>query len=371
MRRYKTIVIAGLTAMLISPLAGCHKHEYEYQLSDLCEISFIGEDGSGYIEIRPKDLSDMPLKTEDGEKYTTLLADIERANLNYVSLNANNGTGVTVSKDLELSNGEEVTIGFRHKSKEFKCDIGAEPVTLEVSGLKPLQEVDLFSEKYITFTGNPETNKIAWTMTTQDGNEEEAKEEDTLGYYFDYSILAQDAVEKGSSFTAAATLNEDAVRLYGYEDGNVFLASKGFKCDGLQKELALERIQETIVVDDPRVEVDKEGIKSAIGTAMKNYGQGAINYTDIVALRPHPGVENSFFVYYYIDDGEYVDYFETAVYIYLTDGQFSAEMGNYSRPVTYEQVIKYLEKGTQLSDEIPKESASKAEEPAEEPEDAE
>ena len=353
----KKVVITGMAGLMILGLTGCHKREYEYQLSDFCEVSFLGENGSGYIEIHQKEVDKSGFDENELEKYETLVYDLKNINMNYISGNQNNSRDIAVSKDKELSNGDEIKIDFKKKPRDFHADIGNEPLIVTVEGLADsLEEVDLFDEKYVTFSGNPETNTIVSVIKTPAENVELSEvEKEYLGYFMKYGIISQNAVEKNSAFVAKAELAENAVNLYGYEDLNVFLAHLGMKTAADTKEMTLSNIQETIHTDDPDSIADKEAMKNAINEAFLNFGQGAIHCTDIVGLRNNPSLENGFFVYYYIDDGVNIDYYETAIFVYYTNGTYSAELGNYSRPVTYEQAKKYIDKGTPLSDNMPKE----------------
>lgn len=363
MLNLKRIAIAGISGLLVLGMSGCHKHEYEYQLSDFCNVKFIGENGSGYIEISQKDVDQSEFEESELEKYETLAYDLKTVDMNYVSKNFNNTKDLNVSKDAELSNGDEITISFNKKPRGFHSDMGTEPMTITVEGLADsLPEVDLFDEKFVTFSGNPETNKIVNVIKMPPENvETSVMEKEYLGYFLHYGIISQNAVEKGSSFVAKAELGDDTIDTYGYDDLNVFLASIGVKTASDTKEMNLENIQETIHTEDPDSVADKEALKAAINDAFLNYAQGAIRCTDIVAIRSNPSLENGFFVYYYMDDGVYIDYFETAVNIYYTNGTYTAELGNYSRPVTYDQMKKYADKGTVLSENMPKEHEAPAE----------
>lgn len=345
----KKTVITAFATLLIFAQTGCVKKTYDIQLSDCLDISVFGENGSGYIEVHRKEMS--PADFEHEGQYEALSKNLDRLNTDYIPGETSNRGGIIFSKLDGISNDDEITVKFQI-SKNFKwedIEVGTDPYTFTVSGLKDeLKTIDLFDEEHVRFVGNPDANDIAALVQSDNSGDFDKSN------YFKYTIVSKDSVEQGSKFTAMISMTETAKNLFGYSDVNVFLAKNGYKIDSLTKELTLDTIQNGIDAGgNSEASFDTQKMKDAIGKAMNEYGQGPIGYTDIVAIRPQPGVENGFFVYYYLDDGSYVDYFEKSFLIYDIDGSYEAEVGNYSRYVTYAQVMKYLDKCVRLSENMP------------------
>lgn len=378
----KLTFVAALLLCIFTPLMGCRKHEYEYKLQDFLEISFFGENGNGYIEIHPKEPTKEELLLEDDEKYEAVVNDVLQYNLNYVSLNANKMSALKIDKETELSNGDTVEISTLLKKNNFNIDIDLNSFTVEVAGLEnSLQELDLFGENCVLFYGDPETNKISCSIvypSVEDLKlERENKEYNPFsfpGSYFKYNVTVYDAIELGSSFRAEAYLTDDTIEKYGYQAVETFLASNGYKAKEIVKDMVLENIQTPVIPEDKGDGVDEETktkIKTAIGDALTNTSAGGIEYTDgypytdIVAFRKQSGVDNSYFVYYYYESSQAVSYYEMAMYIYCSNGEYTAKKGEYMRYVTLQQVQKYLDQCTILSDNMPQ-SGDKYEEIEEE-----
>jgi len=238
MKRISKLLLAALMLVTIFALTGCGAKEVEVNLADYVKYTYEGYDGmgTGEAEIDARKIA-RDIEEEIGEEKAS---DAQRI-LKKID--------VTLAKIENLSNGESVAVSFDNVNEDtLKEECGvivkAEGFDTTVSGLTELEEVDLFADYEIKFSGN-----------------------DTLGYAYVNHYNFPEGVygvyldlEKKENLS-----NGEKVKLVAkdYDDGDVVktLAEEGKKAKALEYEVTVSGLTELVEYDIFQgIEMNYEGL---------------------------------------------------------------------------------------------------------------
>lgn len=119
--------------------------DYTYDFIDYLDITVYGQNGLGYLEIRPKNITVSNFSSETD--YIKVKHDLEDYNFYYIQ-GMRTPSSFTISQTTKLSNGDVVTI--TPKKKEIRSDMNIEAYDYVVEGLGDASVIDLFSSDLIT-----------------------------------------------------------------------------------------------------------------------------------------------------------------------------------------------------------------------------
>ena len=250
MKKFSKFLLAALMLVTVLALTGCGAKEVEVNLADYVKYTYEGYDGLGTAsaEIDARKIA-RDIEEEIGEDKASsaqrLLKKIE----------------VTMAKTENLSNGESVAVTFGNiKEDELHEECGvivkADGFDTTVAGLTELEEVDLFTNYEVKFSGN-----------------------DTLGYGYVnnyhfpegvYNIYLELSKKENLS-------NGEKVKLIvkDYDDGDVVktLAAEGKKAKALEYEITVSGLTELVEYDIFQgLEIKYEGLSGhATGTIRFDY----------------------------------------------------------------------------------------------------
>ena len=148
MKKFSKLLMAALMLVTVFALTGCGAKEVEVNLADYVKYTYEGYDGlgTGSAEIDARKIA-KDIEEEIGDEK----ASEAQRKLKKVE--------VTLAKTENLSNGESVAVSFGEiKADELKEECGVivkyEDFETKVSGLDELEEVDLFGDYEVKFSGN-------------------------------------------------------------------------------------------------------------------------------------------------------------------------------------------------------------------------
>lgn len=149
----KFLIIPMLLLMILT--AGCQSRgktpnagrgsNYKYDFIDYVDITVYGQNGRGYIEIKPKTITVNDFDSESD--YIKVKHDLEEYNFYFIQ-GMRSPSGFSISKTTQLSNGDIVTI--TPKDKEIRSNMNVEAYDYVVEGLGDAEIIDLFSSELIT-----------------------------------------------------------------------------------------------------------------------------------------------------------------------------------------------------------------------------
>ena len=148
MKRFSKLLMAALMLVVVFALTGCGAKEVEVNLADYVKYTYEGYDGlgTGSAEIDARKIA-RDIEEEIGDEK----ASEAQKKLKKIT--------VTLAKTENLSNGESVAVSFGEvKEDELKEECGVivkyDNFDTTVAGLTELEEVDLFTDYEVQFSGN-------------------------------------------------------------------------------------------------------------------------------------------------------------------------------------------------------------------------
>ena len=250
----KKIMIRLLAGVMCLSLCGCIRrkphipnekrgNEYTYDFIDYVDIHVFGQDGDGYLEVKPKDISVRDFMSE-GE-YIGMKKDLDRLALYLIQGKDYYTSNLSASKSTGLSNGDIVTLSIRFK-EPLLMDINIEPYEYTVEGLGELKSIDLFGKKNVTFFATKDGMCYAHVLG-KDMPEDLA--ENIL-----YRISSDGTLETGKTILSVeADMDEGFLEEKEYHALKIYLAKNRLKGD-----TETEKVLNTIV--DP---INFSGLASA------------------------------------------------------------------------------------------------------------
>ena len=226
MKRISKLLLAALMLVTMFALTGCGAKEVEVNLADYVKYTYEGYDGmgTGEAEIDARKIA-RDIEEEIGEDKAS---DAQRI-LKKID--------VSLAKIADLSNGESVAVSFDNidadtLKEECGVIVKADGFDTTVSGLTELEEVDLFADYEIKFSGN---DTIGYAYVNRYNFPE-----GVYGVYLD--------LEKKENLS-----NGEKVKLIAkdYDDGDVVktLAEEGKKAKALEYEVTVSGLTELVEYD--------------------------------------------------------------------------------------------------------------------------
>ena len=154
----KKITKLLIVLIIVLTLFGCQRKKsnipnenrgtnYKYDFVDYIDIYVYGEDGEGYLEIVPKEISMNDFENE--QDYINVKRDLEEFNFHYLQ-GSPNPKNFSILATTNLKNGYIITITPSTKI-ETRSDLNVEPYDYVVRGLGEAKDIDLFSSELVSF----------------------------------------------------------------------------------------------------------------------------------------------------------------------------------------------------------------------------
>ena len=299
---------------------------YEFDFVDYIDIQEYGENGNGYIEVTPKDISLEDFYSE--EEYIKVKHDLD--NMNLVFQNGRyESTALKISKTEGLSNGEIITLKVGMKKENLQSDINIEDYEYQVMGLKESQPVDLFGSDLVTFFVTTEGN--VW-YHVKDNKNLPAELIENIKYTIRYDGAAE--LNK-SILQVEADMDETFLKESGYFSLPVFLAKHDLKA-----ELASEKVLTNLVEPIEFSSASSSAIESELYEKIGEQETDLSKICNVQQLERQKVAEpyTYYVTYYNTTDGER-QYFRRAVILLGVDGEYVVyKLGG--RESTQEQFAK-------------------------------
>ena len=328
----KKLVILAVSLFMLVGCAGkpeANKKrgtDYEFDFVDYIEITEYGENGSGYIEVIPRDISLEDFYSE--EDYIKVKHDLD--NMNLVFQNGRyESTALKISKTEELSNGDVITLKIGMKPENLQSDINIEDYEYQVMGLKESQPIDLFGSDLVTFFVTTEGN--VWYHVKDNKNLPEE-----LIKNIKYTIRYDGEAELNKSILQVeADMDETFLKESGYYSLPVFLAKHDLKAD-LSSEKVLVNLVEPIEFSSATSSAVETELYDAIGAEETDLSK----VCNIQQLERQKVAEPyTYYITYYNTVGGEREYFRRAVILLGVDGEYVVyKLGG--RESTQEQYTK-------------------------------
>ena len=272
------LVAAAITLVIVFLVVG---NKTAYKLSDYTEVTFEGVDGSGTVEVKLKDdliieLADnmgvdlRKMRDSDGTDWGNV---IKMATKNLAEIMtvyaAIKSVDLTPDKKENLKNGDTVTVTYtfdEEKAKAAKAEFIADPLTVTVSGLSEVKEIDPFESLEVSFEG---ASPNAYVTYENKGTEE------PLNYIW-FDTDSRDGLKLGDTVT---------LKVEGYEEES-FIKNYGVKFSQTEKTYTVENVDAFITenkeLDAAALEVMKPATEGYIDEYFNESSRKeAVKATDI------------------------------------------------------------------------------------------
>ena len=283
--------------------------KYEFDIVDFIEIETFGQDGNGYIEVTPKEITAQDFYSD--EEYIKVKKDLDA--INPYCIPGSNST-IQMSKYNGLSNGEIVVMTFKH-SGELSSDMNIEPYEYVVNDLTPAEELDLFSEEAVTFFATEKGQLYAKTK--------KGYLPDELVNNLNYIISTNDALEANKSvLSIEATMNSKFLEENKYYDMGVYLAKNGYTA-----KLNAERVLKLVVSPDDISTLNSTSVENALYEALYELEGDNLLKVNCVqqTARQETNEPYTYLVIYCIDNDGTTEYMRRNVEIYNVEGEVAIE----------------------------------------------
>lgn len=253
--KLRKAVILMASALMTVGTVGCSKKtetpalnanrgtDYTYDFINYMDVSFLGNDGSGSVEVTPKDISVKDFESEDD--YIAVKKLLEEIDLTYKPATGDSeevtSEYFSVTPAENLSNGDIVTFAIDPDFKnESNVSINLEPYQYQITDLGNQAQLDLFGESNVIFYGLEGTNEVYAAIKEDSDFPEELKDNiqykitpDSQKLEVDKTILSIDA-----SLNDEFLKQDDA----DYRNLSEYLLKKGY-----QSETSKDKVLTTIV----------------------------------------------------------------------------------------------------------------------------
>lgn len=240
-----------------------------------------------------------------------------------------------IDKNIELKNGDEVTISYNFHSEiyeEYGIKLVAEPKTYSVAGLQDAKVYDAFEDYTVVFSG------ISPYITA-----EVIVEDNTFDYYISYELDKESGIKKGDKVTLSLYVEQnDLARDMGY---CVAETSKEYVCENVSayvtkldeipadtleamNQQAIDSLTAYIALDwnNPSTFKKQTLVGNYLLTAKNNgneYVEELYNYLYYIYKVDVKTDEEKFSFYYYVCFNDVT---------LLPDGTCSVDLSNYTQP---------------------------------------
>lgn len=230
---------AALLVVLAVVIVCVVTHKHKIDLNDYITVEFEGYNTMGTANVtfdyeafeeEVEEYADIDLDDEDiPDSLSDVLDSLEDLSDSAGYLAVCQGMDWELSKESELSNGEEVTLTFSYdndNAKKYGIKFAADEVTYTVSGLKDVQVVDAFADITVSFSGVSPNASV--------NIENNSTNEAVKNQYF----YAEDSsgIKKGDTVTVKVDPDEEYL-----------LSEYGCKFKELSKEYTCDNVDEYIM----------------------------------------------------------------------------------------------------------------------------
>lgn len=257
MRKIITIFLSLLIALTLTACQERRTGEpnegrgtnYTYDFIDYVDILVYGEDGSGYFEMKPKEISMADFPSE--KDYINMKKDLEAFGFTYKQGIAMPST-FTVSKSSQISNGDVITISPNKKVNPVS-NLNIEPFDYVVEGLGQSEEIDLFASDLVEFFALND-GTYSYMIKNNPAYSQELK--DNLVY----TISTRDEPIPGKAvLSVTVDLKQDFLKENGYSSLLLYLSKHKQKAN-----LSMEKVLSEVVTPIDMATANSAGIESAL-----------------------------------------------------------------------------------------------------------
>ena len=280
---------------------------YKYDFIDYITITTYGDNGRGYIEITPKEISVADFESE--QDYINVKRDLENYNFTYKS--NSRSSNFTISKTSNIANGDIIKITPK-ANVNLTSDLNVEPYDYVVSDLKTSTLIDLFSPDLI----------IVYALT--DGSyhihvKRNAQYDEELRNNLVYSVTTKDKAIPGQAvMTVKVDMKESFLKENGYTSFANYLAKHNLLAY-LQEEKVLNEIIEPIDMYD----ANSAAIETALYKALYVHEPNLIKVSCVQQSERQKSAEPyTYTVVYTISKNNIRQYFRRDVKIVGVDGGY-------------------------------------------------
>ena len=331
-----------LTVMLVLlTLVGCGSKKlnskrskgYKFDFVDFINITVYGDDGNGYIEITPKDITVNDF--DDEQDYINVKHDLDELNLEY-RYGQNKSTGIKLSKVQRLRNGDVVTISVSSRVK-LKSDMNTGAYEYLVGGLTQAQAIDLFSPDLVTFFMNDDKQVLYHIK-------ENKALPDSLLENLVYEIKYTGAPEVDKTvLSVTATMNETYLLDSGYIALENYLAKHN-----LRAELETETVLKNYVSPVEFSSSNQTAIEKALYKKLLEVEPDLYKVCNIQQLeRQKISEPYTYYVVYYNNTNENREYYRRRFSMVFVDGDCFVYMLD-SREYTDEEYARKTYDGAEI-----------------------
>ena len=258
------LVAAAITLLIVFLVVG---KKTTYNLNDYTDVTFEGTDGSGTAKAELNEKLGIKLAEDNGmgdlvghnTNNGADLADLltyASANLEDIMniYNAVSSIKLHLDKEENLKNGDSVTVTYTvdvEKAKAAKAEFIAEPMTVTVSGLDEIKEVDPFEDLQLSFEGTAPNAYASYSYKST---------EEWSGLIY-FELDKTDGLKEGDNIV---------VRLEGYDE-NTFAERYGVKFSQTEKTYPVENVDAFLTENKDLEPAALDIMKSATEGYVKEY----------------------------------------------------------------------------------------------------